>query len=31
VFSLIAQCEQGTPVEELLEGPVCHGGFKRLN
>jgi len=31
VFSLIAQCEQGRPVEELLEGPVCHGGFKRLN
>jgi glutamate-1-semialdehyde 2,1-aminomutase len=31
VFSLIAQCEQGRPVEELLEGPVCHAGFKRLN
>jgi len=31
VFALIAQCEQGRPVEELLEGPVCHGGFKRLN
>jgi glutamate-1-semialdehyde 2,1-aminomutase len=31
VFALIADCEQGRPVEELLEGPVCHGGFKRLN
>lgn len=31
VFTLIAECEQGRPVEELLEGPVCHGGFKRLN
>jgi len=31
VFALIAECEQGRPVEELLEGPICHGGFKRLN
>lgn len=31
VFGLISECEQGRPVEELLEGPVCHGGFKRLN
>ena len=31
VFGLIAQCEAGRPVEDLLEGPVCHGGFKRLN
>ena len=31
IFALIAQCEQGRPVEQLLEGPVCHGGFKRLN
>ncbi len=31
VFALIAECEYGRPVEELLEGPVCHGGFKRLN
>jgi glutamate-1-semialdehyde 2,1-aminomutase len=30
-FTLIAQCEAGRSVEELLEGPVCHGGFKRLN
>jgi len=31
VFALIAECEQGRAVEELLQGPVCHGGFKRLN
>ena len=31
VFALIAQCESARSVEELLEGPVCHGGFKRLN
>ena len=31
VFSLIAECEAGRSVDDLLEGPVCHGGFKRLN
>ena len=31
VFALIAECEEGRSVEELLDGPVCHGGFKRLN
>lgn len=31
VFSLIAECEAGRPVEGLLEGPVCHSGFRRLN
>jgi len=31
VFALIADCEKGCSVEELLAGPVCHGGFKRLN
>ena len=31
VFALIAECEAGLPVERLLDGPVCHGGFKRLN
>jgi glutamate-1-semialdehyde 2,1-aminomutase len=31
VFALIAQCEAGRSVDELLEGPVCHGGFRRLN
>ncbi|MEP7311086.1 MAG: aminotransferase class III-fold pyridoxal phosphate-dependent enzyme [Pseudomonadota bacterium] len=32
IFSLIADCEAGRRViDELLEGPVCHAGFKRLN
>jgi glutamate-1-semialdehyde 2,1-aminomutase len=31
VFALIAGCENGRNVAELLKGPVCHAGFKRLN
>ena len=31
VFALIQQCEHGRDVMSLLQGPVCHGGFKRLN
>ena len=31
VFALIKQCEEGRDVMSLLRGPVCHGGFKRLN
>jgi len=31
VFSLIRECEDGRDVMALLNGPVCHGGFKRLN
>ena len=31
VFHLIRECEDGRNVEDLLKGPVCHGGFKRLN
>ena len=31
VFSLIQECEQGRDVMSLLNGPVCHAGFKRLN
>ena len=31
VFSLISDCENGRDVFSLLEGPVCHNGFKRLN
>jgi glutamate-1-semialdehyde 2,1-aminomutase len=31
LFALIRQCESGRPVDELLEGPVCHERFKRLN
>lgn len=31
VFGLIAECENGRDVGTLLKGPICHGGFKRLN
>jgi len=31
VFGVIAECEQGRDVMRLLDGPVCHAGFKRLN
>jgi glutamate-1-semialdehyde 2,1-aminomutase len=31
VFSIISDCENGRNVDDLLEGPVCHGGFNRLN
>ena len=31
VFGLIADCEAGRSVGGLLEGPVCHSGFRRLN
>jgi glutamate-1-semialdehyde aminotransferase len=32
VYKLIAKCENGAiDVNSLLEGPVCHSGFKRLN
>lgn len=31
VFGLIKECEEGRDVMSLLRGPVCHGGFKRLN
>jgi glutamate-1-semialdehyde 2,1-aminomutase len=31
VFGLIKSCEDGRNVGGLLEGPVCHAGFKRLN
>jgi glutamate-1-semialdehyde 2,1-aminomutase len=31
VFALVKQCEEGRDVGSLLKGPVCHGGFKRLN
>jgi glutamate-1-semialdehyde 2,1-aminomutase len=31
VFALIKECESGRLVDDLLEGPVCHAGFKRLN
>ena len=31
VFGLVRECEDGREVGTLLKGPVCHGGFKRLN
>jgi glutamate-1-semialdehyde 2,1-aminomutase len=31
VFGLIKQCEEGRDIMELLRGPICHAGFKRLN
>lgn len=31
IFELIKQCENGRDIHELLNGPVCHDGFKRLN
>ena len=31
VFRLIADCEAGRSIDDLLEGPVCHSGFRRLN
>jgi glutamate-1-semialdehyde 2,1-aminomutase len=31
IFEKVQQCEQGLNILELLEGPTCHEGFKRLN
>ena len=31
ILGLIRDCEDGRSVNELLEGPVCQSGFKRLN
>ncbi len=31
VLAVVKECEQGRPVDDLLAGPVCHAGFKRLN
>lgn len=31
IWGLIKECEEGREVSALLKGPVCHGGFKRLN
>lgn len=31
LFATIKECEEGRDVMSLLKGPVCHGGFKRLN
>lgn len=32
VYKKISDCENGKlKIENLLKGPICHGGFKRLN
>jgi len=31
VFDMVAECEQGRPIEQLLEGPVCYKDFRRLS
>ena len=31
IFILIKECENGKDINSLLEGPICHSGFKRLN
>lgn len=31
IFKLIKECEDGRSIDDLLDGPVCHAGFKRLN
>ena len=31
IFSVIAECEEGREIKELLKSPICHSGFKRLN
>jgi len=32
LFSIVKDCETGeVDINRLLDGPVCHGGFKRLN
>lgn len=31
IFSLVRQCEDGRDINEILDGPICESGFKRLN
>jgi glutamate-1-semialdehyde 2,1-aminomutase len=32
IYGVIANCENGSlNINDLLEGPICHSGFKRLN
>lgn len=31
IFKRIKACENGDSVQNLLKGPICHSGFKRLN
>ncbi len=31
-FSIISKCERGiSNIDQLLDTPICHSGFKRLN
>lgn len=31
IFQIIKECEEGRDIMGLLEGPIAHNGFKRLN
>lgn len=31
IFAMVKECEEGRDVMSLLKGPICHGGFRRLN
>ena len=31
IFPLIRECEDGRDINDLLDGPICDSGFKRLN
>lgn len=31
IFDVIGECENGLNIDDLLESPICHEGFKRLN
>ena len=31
IFKVIAEAEAGKDISSLLDGPICHSGFKRIN
>lgn len=31
LFKVIRDCEDGRDIADLLDGPICHSGFRRLN
>lgn len=31
IFTKIQECENGRDINDLLDGPICHSGFTRLN
>ena len=31
IFETIKECQNGKDINKLLDGPICHSGFKRLN